>query len=203
MEKSDFAIIISAPSGTGKTTIIKELLKLDIFEFSVSTTTRPKRNNEVKDVSYYFVSEKEFIEMIKNSEFLEYAKVHDNYYGTTKKEIDRIFRVGKIPLLDIDVQGVKQIKAQFKDGVYIFLIPPSIVELERRLRNRKTDSDEQIAIRLQNAINELNEYSMYDYIVVNDAIKEAQKTVESIVQAEKCKISRSTIMEKITPKETK
>lgn len=188
MSKKNFPIVISAPSGSGKTTIIEELLaRDDDFIFAVSTTARKKRPGEVEGKSYYFVSTEDFKKKIDNNEFIEWAVVHQNYYGTTQKEIDRLTATGKIPIFDIDVQGVKQIIGKIADAVYIFIIPPSIDVLKKRLINRGCDTDEQIGIRIKNAIKELQEYGDYDYIIVNDDVDKALLDLTSIIRAERCK----------------
>lgn len=191
MKASKLSVVISAPSGAGKTTLIKMLLSADDrFAFSVSTTTRPIRGGETPGVSYNFVSEREFREMNGHGAFLEWALVHGNYYGTPKKEIDRIQHAGKIPIFDVDVQGAKTLRGKLDGAVYIFIVPPSREALEARLRNRKTDTDAQIRIRLQNAIRELEEYGLYDYIVVNDDLETALAHIQSIVTAELCRRER-------------
>jgi guanylate kinase len=188
LTSSSPSIVISAPSGAGKTTLINKLLATDNrFEFSISVTTRPIRPGESNGKSYYFTGEKEFNNMIEKGEFLEWARVHGNYYGTTKKEIDRIKTIGKIPIFDVDVQGAASLKGRLDRAVYIFIVPPSRKALETRLRNRKTDSEEQIQIRLRNAIRELAEYARYDYIVVNDDLDMALSQLRSIVTADSCK----------------
>jgi guanylate kinase len=134
-----FSVIISAPSGAGKTTLIEKLLiQNPVFEFAVSTTTRIKRAGESEGKNYYFVSYDEFMQMVDRGEFLEWAKVHDNYYGTTKKEVDRIKALSKIPIFDVDVQGARSLRNKLQNVISIFIIPPSIQELEKRLRHRST-----------------------------------------------------------------
>ena len=125
--------------------------------------------------------------MIEHDAFAEWARVHGNYYGTTKKEIDRICCAGKIPIFDVDVQGTRTLKGKLDGAVYLFIVPPSREVLESRLRNRKTDSEEQIQIRMRNAIRELREYALYDYIIVNDDLDTALNQIRSIVTAELCR----------------
>jgi guanylate kinase len=188
LKANNLSVVISAPSGAGKTTLINRLLSADDrFEFSISTTTRPRREGEKAGRSYDFTDEAQFREMIGQDAFVEWAKVHGNYYGTSKKEIDRICCNGKIPIFDVDVQGARTLKCRLDSAVYIFIVPPSREVLESRLRNRKTDSEEQIQIRLRNAIKELGEYTQYDYIVVNDDLEVALNELRSIVTAELCK----------------
>ena len=192
MHQSDgiknISVVISAPSGAGKSTIIDALLMDDErFEFSVSTTTRARRGSEVEGENYNYITEERFRKMIENNEFLEWALVHQNYYGTTKKEIDRIQATGRIPIFDVDIQGTMQLKKNLKSGVFIFIVPPSFSELEKRLTQRNTDSPEQISIRLENARQELKKYDLYDYLVVNDILDSAVGKIKSIVTAELCK----------------
>jgi guanylate kinase len=185
MNKPDFCLVVSAPSGAGKTTIIKKVMEEDDrFDFSISTTTRQKRTGEVEGKSYSFINRDEFKKLIEEDAFIEWAEVHGNLYGTLKKEIDRIRALGKIPLFDIDVQGGASLKSRLKSSVLIFIIPPSLEVLEQRLRNRKTDSDEQIKIRLANAVGELAHYGIYDYIIVNNNLDEAVNSFKAIVTAE-------------------
>jgi len=193
------SIVISAPSGSGKTTIINRLLaEEDKFEFSISSTTRPIRENEISGESYYFLNADEFKSMIKNDEFLEWAVVHGNYYGTAEKEIDRISNKGKVPIFDVDIQGAKSLRKKIKEAVLIFIIPPSKKDLELRLKNRKTDSKEQINIRLKNSIKELKEFRHYDYVIINEKVDTAVDQIKAIITAEKCRISRvNSIVKKI------
>lgn len=194
MPNNDITIVVSAPSGAGKTTIIKRLLEKDgRFAFAVSTTTRPMRQGEKRGGSYYFVSREEFREKIDKDEFLEWAVVHQNYYGTSKKEVDRIGDMGKIPIFDLDVQGARSVLGKLDGAIYVFIIPPSIDSLKKRLAARGTDSEEQIRIRFENAIRELREYPMYDYIIVNENVERAVDDLEAIVQAELCRRHRRAV----------
>jgi guanylate kinase len=169
MRRNNLSIVISAPSGAGKTTIINELLaQYGELEFSISSTTRPMRNGEIDGKNYFFISEEEFIARRDNDEFFEWAEVHGNFFGTQKKEIDRIRALGKIPIFDVDVQGSRSMKGQVHDAIFIFIIPPSLKILEERLKNRNTDSPEQIALRLKNAVSEMRQYPLFDYIIIND-----------------------------------
>lgn len=178
-----FSVIISAPSGAGKTTLIEKLLiQNPVFEFAVSTTTRIKRTGESEGKNYYYVSYDEFMQMVDKGEFLEWAKVHDNYYGTTKKEVDRIKALSKIPIFDVDVQGARSLRNKLQNVISIFIIPPSIQELEKRLRHRSTETEHQITVRLNNALVELREYVNYDYIVINDDLQKALDELNAILK---------------------
>lgn len=189
---NSFSVVISAPSGAGKTTLIKRLISRDSrFQFSVSTTTRPIRKGEVDGESYHFISEMDFYAMAEAGEFIEWANVHGNLYGTTKKEVDRISSIGNIPLFDVDVQGGRSLRASLgKMALFVFIVPPSFEVLAGRLINRGTDSDQQIKLRLKNAVIEMGEYCHYDYIVVNDDLDTAVDDVRSIVTAELARVER-------------
>lgn len=181
--------VISAPSGAGKTTLINKLLKSDNdLEFSISTTTRDIRKGEIDGVNYHFISKSEFCKMIENGEFLEWAEVHGNYYGTTKKEVDRLKKSGKIPLFDVDIQGGRNLKEKMTEGVFIFIIPPSLNILRQRLILRDTETEDQITLRLKNAYNEIAEYVNFDYLIVNSDLDSSFQKLSSIIIAEKCKV---------------
>lgn len=181
--------VISAPSGAGKTTLISRLLRSDErFVFSISTTTRKMRHGEVNGVNYYFVSKEEFKEMIDNDEFFEWAEVYGNYYGTSKKEIDRILGSGKFPLFDVDIQGSKNLKKKLKNAVYIFIIPPSRDILKARLIGRQTETEEQLNIRLKHAAEEIAEYKNFDYVIVNNVLESSMIKLRAIIESESCKI---------------
>jgi guanylate kinase len=155
--------------------------------FSISTTTRRMRKGEIDGFHYHFVSREEFCEMIKNNEFVEWAEVYGNYYGTTKKEVDRIRKSGKIALFDVDIQGSRSLKKQIKEGVFIFIIPPSLDVLKKRLIGRKTEDSEQLSLRLKNAYKEIAEYVNFDYVIINCDLESAFQRLKSIVIAEKCR----------------
>ena len=183
-----FSIVVSAPSGAGKTTLIDRfLLENSKCEFVISTTTRTPRSGEIEGKSYYFTSEDEFKRQIENNELIEWSLVHKNYYGITKKEFDRIISIGKTPLFDVDVQGAEKLKNILAGAVFIFIVPPSIEILKNRLMNRKTDSEEIINIRIQNALKELKKAKEYDYIIVNDDLENSLLDFQAIVRAELCK----------------
>ncbi len=189
--KNDFSIVISAPSGAGKTTIIREVMKeLPDMEFSVSTTTRAPRPGETDGKDYYFVSEDEFRAIRDSEGFLEWALVHGTFYGTGKKEIDRIKSFGKIPLFDVDVQGSRSLRGKLGDAIHIFITPPSLSELEKRLRSRNTETEEQIQRRLKDAEEEIRQYSFFDYVIVNDDLPGAVLNFKSIIMAEMSRTHR-------------
>ena len=184
-------IVISAPSGTGKTTLTHMLLKeFPDMEFSVSYTTRKPRTGEVNGKDYFFVDRETFEKMIEEGDFLEWAEVYGNLYGTSKSQVLKALNEGKDVLLDIDTQGALQVKKNFPEAVLIFILPPSLKELERRLRNRGTDDEETIERRLKTARVEIERAPLYDYIVVNDVLEKAYENLKSIVVAEKCRTER-------------
>lgn len=190
MEKGDL-FVVSAPSGAGKTTLCRKLLtSLTKIAFSVSHTTRPPRPGEEQGKDYYFISMKEFQEMLSRGEFLESNLVHENYYGTSKQEVLYRLKRGEDVVLDIDVQGAIQIKALFSDAVMIFILPPSWEALVERLLKRGSEVPEDLKIRLKNAKEEINHLHEYDYIVVNDNLEKALEELKSIVIARRSKASR-------------
>lgn len=176
--------IISAPSGSGKSTLVNEVLKqVPGLEFSVSYTTRPSRGSEKSGREYYFISRPEFDQMIAEDEFLEYADVFGNYYGTARCFLREAEQTGKDLLLDIDVQGAEQIKKKLSEAVSIFILPPNRKELESRLRNRSLDTVKVIERRLATAAREIENYAKYDYILVNDRLEDSIELLKSILLA--------------------
>ena len=186
--------ILSSPSGTGKTTIAQKLLKqVDGIGMSVSVTTRAMRPGEIDGRDYHFVDQVTFDRMVENEEFLEWAKVFGNCYGTPKAQIKTGLKAGQDFLFDIDWQGTQQLYQRMEtDVVRVFLLPPSISELEHRLRSRGTDSDEVIAARMDRARFEISHWDGYDYVVVNDDIGECYEKVLTILQAERMSRARQT-----------
>ena len=191
--------VVSAPSGAGKTTILKAVFEeLRGLAYSVSHTTRPPRPGEVHGKDYYFVTREEFQRLIDQEEFLEWAKVHSDYYGTSRKMVEEVLCEGSDVVLDIDVQGAKSLKKKAISGVYVFIAPPSMGVLERRLRARGTETEESLSIRLQNAKKELMAMGEYDYIIVNDRLEEATGAMKAIIMAQRQK--RERILPQICPR---
>jgi guanylate kinase len=175
-------IVIAAPSGAGKTTLVRALIeRMPELRFSVSFTTRKPRVAEVDGVDYRFVSDDEFRRMINAGEFLEYARVFDHWYGTGKASVESLRAQGFTVLLEIDWQGARQVRSRAPDARTIFIVPPSIPDLELRLRGRKTDSDAVIARRLGDSVSDLRHWTEFDYIIVNDDIEVAADELTAIV----------------------
>lgn len=190
--------IISAPSGSGKSTLVSRLMsEVEKLTFSVSYTTRQPRGNEVDGEAYHFIAREEFEQRLARNEFLEHADVFGNYYGTHVSELETAEKKGKDLVLDIDVQGAAQLKKRIPDAVTIFVLAPSREILEQRLRARSQDSDEVIRRRLADAAHEIRNYSLYDYVLVNNDLNLAAETLKSIVRAERVK--RVRVEDKIRP----
>jgi guanylate kinase len=180
-----FPVILSAPSGGGKTTIAKRVLaERSDAGYSVSCTTRSPRPGEVDGRDYYFLSREDFVARRDRGDFAESADVHGNLYGTLRSEISRVLSSGRHVIMDIDVQGARQIRVAFPESVTIFVLPPSGEVLLDRLRNRKTESPQQLAARLDSALHELRAVEEYEYVVVNDDLDSAVQQVTSILDAE-------------------
>ena len=197
MIKRGSLLVVSGPSGAGKSSLIKEILKnIDNVYFSISTTTRPKREGEVDGVNYYFVSKEEFEEDIKKGLFLEWANVHGNYYGTSLKPVFEALEKEKLVVFDIDVQGHESIRKRFDDiTTSVFVTTPSIKELENRLIKRGTDTKETIKKRLQNAREEIRRLNEFDFLLINDDFEVAKKEILSVATAAKMKYSKKSIEE--------
>jgi len=174
--------IVSAPSGAGKTTLCKKLTStLPHITHSVSYTTRAPRYREVNDRDYTFISRNEFRSMVDKGKFMEWAKIHGELYGTSKKRIANLIRSGTDVILDIDTQGAKQLKKKYRGGVYIFVLPPSMEILKRRLERRMANSKEEIEKRLKRAVDEIKSYRKYDYVIINDELNVALRELEAII----------------------
>ncbi len=185
-------IVISAPSGAGKGTIINKLLENDNKTrwLSISTTSRNMRSNDIAGVTYNFVTKEEFEQKIEEGYFLEYTNYSGNYYGTPKGDISNKLNNGIDVILEIEIEGANNVKKIFPEAICIFIMPPSLKELVKRLKNRGTDSNEKILERFKKAYAEINEVSKYNYVVVNDILEEAVNKVEAIIKAEKCRVDR-------------
>jgi guanylate kinase len=178
--------VITGPSGCGKTTLIKRLLKrMKDVQFSVSHTTRQKRNSEREGRDYYFISKPEFEKMIKGDKFLEWAEIHGNDYGTSRREIEMKGSKGDL-VLDVDVHGARNIKSKLKKAVFIFVLPPSFNELRRRLEDRGDERPDVIKRRLELARREIRSYPMFNYVILNDKLDHAVKELEAIILSARC-----------------
>lgn len=198
-QKKGAILILSGPSGCGKSTLLKEVYKdITDYHFSISTTTRTPREGEKHGVDYYFVSKDEFEKDIQEGNFLEHANVHGNYYGTSLKPILEALQENKLVIFDIDVQGHKIVRKKLNDIITsVFITTPSLKELEFRLNHRSTDSQEVIQKRILNAQEEIKSFLRYDYLIINDDLKEASKQLVSIANAArvKSKLSNSSLID--------
>ena len=185
-------IVISAPSGAGKGTVIKKLLENDNKTrwLSVSATSRAPREGEQEGLNYYYLTEKEFKKRIKEDYFLEYTNYAGNYYGTPKEYIKDKIEKGIDVILEIEIEGAMNIKKLIPEALFIFIMPPSLKELVRRLKGRGTESNEKILKRFHEAYKEINEVTKYNYVVVNDNVESAVEKIESIIKAERCRVDR-------------
>lgn len=189
--KKGFLLVVSGPSGVGKGTVLHDLMNTQKnLVYSVSATTRNKREGEIEGVSYFYKTHEEFKQMIADDMFLEYAQVHNNFYGTPKDFVEKKINEGKIVVLEIDVQGAVNVRKNTDNAVFIFLAPPSLSELKNRIVGRGTETENDINLRMKNARKELEYIKYYDYLVINDHINTAINSVNEIINAEKHKVFR-------------
>lgn len=188
--------IVSAPSGAGKTTLIQELIQTHrhyATQVSISYTTRPMRSGEVDGKNYYFVPMEKFKHMIAENAFLEYAQVFDNYYGTSRNSIEQVLSTGVDVFVNIDWQGAQQIRSKIPDARGIFILPPSKEELDNRLRGRGQDNQEIIAKRMAQAITEMNHFSEFDYLIINDNFNTALSDLKAIIRTERLRLEHQKL----------
>ena len=183
--------VVSSPSGGGKGTLIQRVLsRLQNLSYSVSYTTRKPRNGEVNGREYFFVSSEQFSQMVERNDFLEWAKVHSHFYGTSRSQVTRDVSLGRDIVLEVDVQGAASIRNLIHEAVSVFILPPSLEVLRERLIARGTDSAEELAVRLRNAPEELKAYKTFDYVIINDDVEQAAAKLMAIIEAERLRLSR-------------
>ena len=191
IKEQGMLIVVSGPSGCGKSTLNHMLLNSrKNITLSVSDTTRKIRDGETDKIDYNFISKDEFIDNIHNNKYLEYAQVHDNYYGTPIENIDNLLKKGIDVILEIDIEGARKVNDKRSDAVFIFIMPPSMEVLKTRLIGRKTETKDQLVTRFKNAYKEINEVSKYNYVIVNDDLDESLIKMNSIINSEKCRVDR-------------
>ncbi len=202
IKKEGVLLVISSPSGTGKTTICKKLLEYDKnIHLSVSVTTRKKRKNEVEGIDYYFKSKKDFLNLKSQNSFIENALVFENYYGTLKSEVLEQLENGTDVLIDIDWQGTRQITQAMKGNlIKIFLLPPSIDELKKRLSKRNSDSIKEINFRMSKALKEIKHFDEYDYVLVNDNLDNTFQKIVKIIEVERLKLPKQLYLSNFVKK---
>ncbi|MGK0468206.1 guanylate kinase [Clostridium sp.] len=183
-------IVISGPSGAGKGTVCKAILEKNNFWISISATTRSPRSTEVDGINYYFITKEKFMEKIAAEDFLEYAEVYGNYYGTPKSEVLKVLDSGRDVILEIDIQGALMVKTSYPKGLFIFILPPSMEELKNRITNRGSETPESLITRFTSAHKEIRYVTRYDYAVVNDTVDCACEKIQSIILAERCRVDR-------------
>lgn len=194
MSQDNLLIVLSGPSGAGKGTICQSILsRRDTIRCAVSATSREIRKNEIDGVTYHYMSKETFEKKIENKEFLEYANVYGNFYGTLKEEVLNSFEQGLDTILEIDIQGALQIKENFPGAICVFIMPPSFSELKSRILNRGRESAEEIEKRMCEVQKELDYISEYDYVLINDEVEKATSKLECILSAEKLRILRRTL----------
>lgn len=178
-------IVIAAPSGAGKTTLVHALLeRMPGLEFSISYTTREPRSSEQDGIDYFFVDDSKFNRMVEAGDFLEHAAVFDHWYGTGKAYVEALRAKGRTVLLEIDWQGAQQVRREAPDAKTIFIVPPSVAELEQRLRGRRTDSDATISRRLRDSVSDLGHWDEFDYVIVNDDLTAAAEALAEVIEGE-------------------
>ncbi len=180
-------VVLAAPSGAGKTTLVRALLqRLPELAFSVSYTTRRRRPTEIEGRDYFFVDERRFEEMVERDAFLEHARVFDNWYGTSRDHVEQMLDAGRTVLLEIDWQGAREVRLRALQAVTVFVLPPSVAELERRLRSRGTDAPAVVERRLGEALGDMGHWREFDYVIVNDNVDRAADALASIVEGRPC-----------------
>ncbi len=193
MKNEGLLFVVSGASGTGKTTLCRSMLKIfPNLRFSVSHTTRPQRPGDEDGRDYYFIPSEEFQRMIDQGDFAEWAEIYGHRYGTSKKILEKARAEGQDLILDIDGQGARQLRQQGLPGIFIFILPPSLAELRRRLMKRKTEGEEALEERLKKARDEIAEARWYDFLIINDELKKAQDQLQAIILAEHCRRERRT-----------
>ncbi|WP_026882350.1 guanylate kinase [Clostridium akagii] len=190
MADKGLLIVLSGPSGAGKGTICKALLNRQKFWLSVSATTREPRKGEIPEQSYHYITKDQFKTKIKNDDFLEYAEVYGNFYGTPKSSAIEKIEKGENVILEIDIQGALKVKENYPEGIFIFILPPSMEELKKRIIGRGSETAESLVTRFKAAYKEVNYVSKYNYAVINDTVEEAVSKIESIIVAERCRVDR-------------
>lgn len=191
-DKRGLLIVVSGPSGAGKGTILAHTIEsYPTLKYSISVTTRKPRKGEIEGVNYYFKTLEEFETMLNQNEFLEYQKVYDNYYGTPFNKVNEQLNQGFDVVLEIDVKGALEVKNKYPDAVMIFISPAKRETIEERLRGRSTESEEQLKIRTNSAIEEIKQAVFYDYIVVNEDVHQGAMDIIAIIEAEKCKVKNN------------
>ena len=191
VKRKGLLLVVSGPTGAGKGTICKSILeKNDHIKLSISATTRKPRTGEVHGVNYFFIEKEEFKTMIEQGEFLEYAQIYDNFYGTPKAAIMETLEKGQDVILEIEMQGARQVKEVYPEGIFVFVLPPSLKELKNRIVGRGTETAEEIEKRFSCAFEEIKQIDDYDYFIVNQDVEKSVKELESIISSEKNKVTR-------------
>ena len=191
VKRKGLLLVVSGPSGAGKGTICKAILEQnDQIKLSVSATTRKPRNGEVHGVNYFFLEKEEFTSMIEKGEFLEYAQIYDNFYGTPKAAIMETLAKGQDVILEIEMQGARQVKKVYPEGIFIFVLPPSLKELKNRIVGRGTETAEELEKRFSCAFEEIKQIDDYDYFIFNKDVEKSVKELEAIISSEKNKVTR-------------